>query len=665
VRDVMSQKRGRPVAAVLAWAVVVPVVAVAALYSGAAPAGAAGPRSWNVVPSPNATAEAAVDSTLSGVSCTGASFCMAVGSWDNGNPGGLVQALAEEWNGSTWSVVPITSPPDDTWSPLTAVSCAGPTACVAVGSTGGNPSETIPYAEIWNGTTWSMQYASPALPLPPTGIRGQLDGVSCTAAATCMAVGSWESVAAVPQAFALTLSGTTWTVSTPQTVGTQSVLTAVSCASSTTCMAVGSQSGSGGVLVEQWNAGTWTVLATAPTADIPATGPASLDGVSCGSATACMAVGSYPSSGSVQPFGLSWNGTTFSGSTVTGAESPSTFAGVSCISSVGCTAVGPQNTAGAAPVVVADWTGGATWQVLPNQTSTLPAVPYALDSVSCVPEVSCSAVGDSRPSGDLVTLAMTGAAVEGGYYLVAADGGIFCYGSAQFYGSTGGITLNKPIVGMAVTADDQGYWLVGADGGIFSFGDAAFYGSTGGITLNKPIVGMAVTPDGQGYWLVGADGGIFSFGDAAFYGSTGGITLNKPIVGMAPTADGHGYYLVASDGGIFSYGDAAFYGSEGGATLNKPIVGMAVDVSGLQSGGIGYWMVGADGGIFSFQAPFFGSTGGITLNKPIVGMAATPDGQGYWLVGADGGIFNYGDAAFYGSTAGITLNQPIVGMAAV
>ena len=59
-----------------------------------------------------------------------------------------------------------------------------------------------------------------------------------------------------------------------------------------------------------------------------------------------------------------------------------------------------------------------------------------------------------------------------------------------------------------------GYWLVASDGGIFSFGDAQFYGSTGAIHLNQPIVGMAPTPDGRGYWLVASDGGIFAFGDA-------------------------------------------------------------------------------------------------------------------------------------------------------
>ncbi len=137
-----------------------------------------------------------------------------------------------------------------------------------------------------------------------------------------------------------------------------------------------------------------------------------------------------------------------------------------------------------------------------------------------------------------------------------------------------GSNLSGP-AGLVITPPPPGYWLVAADGGIFSFGDANFYGSTGGMTLNKPIVGMAATPDGKGYWLVAADGGIFSFGNANFYGSTGGMTLNKPIVGMAATPDGKGYWLVASDGGIFSFGDANFYGSMGGTVLNKPIVGMA------------------------------------------------------------------------------------------
>ncbi len=246
------------------------------------------------------------------------------------------------------------------------------------------------------------------------------------------------------------------------------------------------------------------------------------------------------------------------------------------------------------------------------------------------------------------------------YWMVASDGGIFTFGNAGFYGSAGGLRLNRPIVGMAPASSAGGYWLVASDGGIFTYGDAGFYGSAGGTPLNRPIVGMAATPDGGGYWLVASDGGIFTYGDAGFYGSAGGKPLNRPVVGMAATHDGKGYWLVASDGGIFSYGDAAYDGSMGGKPLNRPIAGMAAT-----SDGLGYWLVATDGGIFTFgDAVFVGSAGGGPLNKPVVGMAATPDGGGYWLVAADGGVFTYGDAVFSGAEGGLTINRPVVGVTA-
>ncbi len=248
-----------------------------------------------------------------------------------------------------------------------------------------------------------------------------------------------------------------------------------------------------------------------------------------------------------------------------------------------------------------------------------------------------------------------------GYWFVAADGGIFSFDDAAFYGSTGDMRLNKPIVGMAPTPTGAGYWFVAADGGIFSYGDARFYGSAGSLRLNRPIVGMAATPTGRGYWFVAADGGIFSYGDARFHGSTGSMHLNKPIVGMAATPSGNGYWFVAADGGMFVFGDAKFWGSTGNTTLRAPIVGMAATPTGK-----GYWLVASDGAVYPFgDAKFLGSMGGKPLTLPVVGMAATPSGAGYWLVASDGGIFSFGDAGFHGSTGDIRLNQPIVGMAAL
>ncbi|MGH9283696.1 MAG: Kelch repeat-containing protein, partial [Acidimicrobiales bacterium] len=176
---------------------------------------------------------------------------------------------------------------------------------------------------------------------------------------------------------------------------------------------------------------------------------------------------------------------------------------------------------------------GGTAAVLSSSTSEFQADPRICGQ-------HCGKVLVTGNTDDRVSELYTPAAAPGGpgYWLVASDGGIFAFGDAQFYGSTGAIRLNRPVVGMAATSTGKGYHLVAADGGIFAFGDAQFYGSTGAIRLNRPVVGMARTPSGRGYWLVASDGGIFAFGDAQFYGSTGAIRLNQPVVGMAATPSG-------------------------------------------------------------------------------------------------------------------------------
>jgi hypothetical protein len=265
--------------------------------------------------------------------------------------------------------------------------------------------------------------------------------------------------------------------------------------------------------------------------------------------------------------------------------------------------------------------------------------------------------GGTTPAGSIPPCSVPSAAYSG-YDLAASDGGIFTFGSMPFCGSTGGIHLNAPVVGMTLAPGSGGYWEVASDGGIFTFGGAGFFGSMGGTRLNAPIVGMAATPDGGGYWLVAADGGIFAFGDASFFGSMGGRHLNSPVVGMSSSADGNGYRLVAADGGIFAFGDALFAGSEGGKRLNQPVVGTTNDTN---TGG--YWEVAADGGVFSFGgAPFYGSTGNIRLNAPIVGLAETSNGSGYRFVASDGGVFSF-SAPFLGSMGAVRLARPVVGMA--
>ena len=248
-----------------------------------------------------------------------------------------------------------------------------------------------------------------------------------------------------------------------------------------------------------------------------------------------------------------------------------------------------------------------------------------------------------------------------GYWQVASDGGIFSFGAAQFYGSTGSMTLNKPVVGMAATPDGKGYWLVASDGGIFAYGDAQFYGSTGSMVLNKPIIGMIPTLDGGGYWLIASDGGVFAFGDAPFLGSTGADAPPYPITAAASGYLGGGYWMVDANGQVFNYGDVPGEGFPPSAPDAYRISGIAATPDDH-----GYWLSSWNGNVADFgDAAHYGSMIGTNLNSPVVGISATRDGAGYWLQGSDGGIFAFGDAPFLGSMGGQHLNAPMVGITAL
>jgi hypothetical protein len=78
--------------------------------------------------------------------------------------------------------------------------------------------------------------------------------------------------------------------------------------------------------------------------------------------------------------------------------------------------------------------------------------------------------------------------------------------------------LNRPVVGMAASPSGGGYWLVAADGGVFAFGDARFHGSAVAADRYRRFVGMAATPSGDGYWLVTST-------ECAFTGGTGDVRV--------------------------------------------------------------------------------------------------------------------------------------------
>jgi len=254
-----------------------------------------------------------------------------------------------------------------------------------------------------------------------------------------------------------------------------------------------------------------------------------------------------------------------------------------------------------------------------------------------------------------------------GYWLVGSDGGIFTFGSAQFYGSTGSLTLQRPVVGIVPTADRAGYWLDASDGGIFAFGDAGFYGSIPGLglhpagsglpdSLNAPIVGMVPSADGGGYFMVASDGGVFAFGDAKFAGSCPGIGgCSGAAVAVMPDASGNGYWVVTKTGHVYTFGDAVNFGSPGPQSV--PVTSAV-----RTPNGEGYWILFANGAVANYgNAGALGSPAGQFGGfNPATAIFSTSDGGGYWVGAANGAVENYGDAPNDGSMTGTKLNGSII-----
>ena len=116
---------------------------------------------------------------------------------------------------------------------------------------------------------------------------------------------------------------------------------------------------------------------------------------------------------------------------------------------------------------------------------------------------------------------------------------------------------------MAPTSDGGGYWLVAADGGVFASGTPT--SSAPRVAAPRPRRSSASPrrPAARGYWLVAADGGVFAFGDADFLGSDPGRGIRTPAVGIIATGNGDGGYTV-----ILSNGQVANYGPLGVLTPN-------------------------------------------------------------------------------------------------
>jgi photosystem II stability/assembly factor-like uncharacterized protein len=327
------------------------------------------------------------------LACPDATNCLAVGADDQGN--GVASSSTD--GGATWDslVLPKGSPI------LDAVACADQSHCIAVGQGG-----IVVTAD--QGATWKLE----ALPTANTTLLG----AACVTTSVCVATGivdnptgaydgtvvrstdggaSWQTASVPDGAYgiadvtcpsatdcvavgaSLLVShdgGATWTATTVP--GGTGELRTVSCSSTTECVAIGPNpqglhdpSAPALAIATSDGGDSWTSLTLPP-------GSATLDQISCSSATQCLAGGLSPTIGNPAPFYQSSDGGTQWTQATSAPSGLSAIAGIACPVANHCAVVGRQTDGKAATGVSSDLT---TWSTKPLPGD---AVPPSTDALS-------------------------------------------------------------------------------------------------------------------------------------------------------------------------------------------------------------------------------------------------------------------------------------------
>ncbi|MFZ0666945.1 MAG: hypothetical protein WAM97_14430 [Acidimicrobiales bacterium] len=345
-------------------------------------------ESWTLMSVP--TPEASVSAALNGVSCVSASMCAAVGYYTTSS--GLEDPLAESWDGTEWTLRAVAG--TTYGGSLFGVSCATSAGCQAVGiNYGDNGQGDTSLAEGWDGTNWTAEN----VPGEPGATNAALNSISCPASGDCEAVGTYATNSSTNLTLAVIWNATTWELQSPA-APTGLILDtfgSVSCTSASSCVAVGyyiSTSIEGREsLAESWNGTSWSIETTPDPANSLQT---MADAVSCSSPTACTAVGQNVESGATVPLVLNWNGSEWSIHKATIAQSwqQSSFGGVDCTSASSCIAVGGATKASSPSVPMSEGWNGEDWSIqpVPIEPGTVGA---ALYGVACPSSTMCLAVG--------------------------------------------------------------------------------------------------------------------------------------------------------------------------------------------------------------------------------------------------------------------------------
>ena len=356
---------------------------------------------WSLIPAPafaQPSKTTPPNEFLYSISCFSKTNCTAVGNWASQSQFVQSHTLAEHWNGSKWSKETTPEPAASSIARFDGVACPAAKMCVAVGVdfTGLGAANTNPIIARWNGSKWTLD----KIKEPAGGSEGFLEGVACSSATQCLAVGDYVNSSNSTQNLVESWNGSTWTATVPANSSTTfNLLNAVTCPARNDCVAVGQYRNAASADVtftDRWNGSTWSPQPTPS----PASAISRLNGVACKDAN-CMSVGSSESTatplGSTKTIAEHWNGSqwtqSFPGDPSHASPPGNNLNADSCPGLKNCLAVGDYSTKPGPPALLAEKWNGSKWAV--TKTAAVPKASFGgyFLGVTCTSVTYCLAVG--------------------------------------------------------------------------------------------------------------------------------------------------------------------------------------------------------------------------------------------------------------------------------
>jgi hypothetical protein len=317
---------------------------------------------------------------LFGVSCATAGYCLAVGLYGPDEWAPDLTPYAAAWTGSALTpVARLPIPASLSTVEATAVSCVAAGSCVVIGTAFDQSAFTTPGGFLgyvtciwtWNRGNWTVRT------VPDKDNDGMLSysAIHCFSLASCVTAGlrapqtgsAVDAGDGIPLLAAWNGKTLTWMKPAlpPVPSGTARQFASVACASRTSCAVVGVSSGTSTTsFLDVWNGKTWRLTRWSGP---QGTTSADLYGVSCPSASRCLAVGSVGAGVRTAAAALAFNGATWTATKVPGPAKGklSVFNGVSCPKIGDCVAIGNVGAVtGSSPLgQLSGYWNAKTWQL--------------------------------------------------------------------------------------------------------------------------------------------------------------------------------------------------------------------------------------------------------------------------------------------------------------